>query len=377
MVRTHLALAALCIAATVPQTTAQVIRLDHLPSGILARSSSTHRLDDETHTAAHDDEILSCCSNEGYTARPDAHAPIGVMFNHMHTAGEWMVGVTQMDMHMEGLRDGNSGISRKKTFAKGYMVAPTEMDMDMTMLHTMYAPTDEVTLMVMMPWISNSMDHVTGTGVKFTTESEGWGDTTLGAMYRVHEGDGDHVHAQLGFSLPTGSINQKDKTPASGGKDVILPYPMQLGTGTYDLIPGITYSGATEDWSWGAQGQVRLHMGKNSNHYRRGTRAELTGWVAKPLSDNASTSVRVKHSIQNNIRGADPDLNPNMVPTANPALQGGQRTDLFFGVNMQGTEGLLTGHRLSVEVGFPVYQNLDGPQLEVDRTIVFGWQKAF
>lgn len=50
-------------------------------------------------------------------------------------------------------------------------VALTQMDMSMHMLGVMYAPSDDLTLVAMMPWVENEMDHVTATGGAFTTES--------------------------------------------------------------------------------------------------------------------------------------------------------------------------------------------------------------
>ena len=35
-------------------------------------------------------------------ARPDGHAPISVMGDHMHAMGEWMVSYRYMTMDMEG-----------------------------------------------------------------------------------------------------------------------------------------------------------------------------------------------------------------------------------------------------------------------------------
>jgi hypothetical protein len=66
-----------------------------------------------------------------------------------------------------------------------------------------------------------------------------------------------------------------------------------------------------------------------------------------------------------------------MIPTADPNLRKGQRLDLLPGVNYVFTSGPLRGHRFAFEAGFPVYQKLDGPQLETDWRIVAGWQKAW
>ena len=43
--------------------------------------------------------------------RPDGHAPIGVMGDHTHKAGEWMASYRYMRMEMEGSLDGSDGIS--------------------------------------------------------------------------------------------------------------------------------------------------------------------------------------------------------------------------------------------------------------------------
>jgi len=313
-----------------------------------------------------------------HAGRPDDHAPIGVMGDHMHHAGEWMLSVRRMSMHMDGMRDGSSGLSAGEVFARNFPVTPTEMDTDMWMLGGMWAPTDEVTLMVMVPYLRRTMDHQTGGGALFTTRSGGLGDVSVSGLVRAWEDGPHHVHWNLGVSLPTGSIDERDDTPASGGFDVTLPYPMQLGTGTFDLLPGVTYTGKSVDTSWGAQATARLPVeNTNDNGYRRGTRGEITGWIAQRFSEETSGSVRLRYAKWNPIRGADPDLNPAMVPTADPALQGGRRVDLLVGMNWIEPDEGSHGHRLAFEVGVPIDQHLQGPQLETDWTATVGWQKAF
>ena len=39
-----------------------------------------------------------------------------------------------------------------------------------------------------------------------------------------------------------------------------LPYAMQLGTGTFDLLPGLTYSGHKDAWSWGGQYSAAIRL---------------------------------------------------------------------------------------------------------------------
>jgi hypothetical protein len=66
-----------------------------------------------------------------------------------------------------------------------------------------------------------------------------------------------------------------------------------------------------------------------------------------------------------------------MVPTANPSLRGGKRFDLGVGLNFEVACQTLHGQRLAVEFIKPLWQALDGPQLEDDWELVVGWQYAF
>lgn len=194
-------------------------------------------------------------AHENHGARADSHAPIGVMADHWHKAGEWMFSYRYMHMAMEGNRDGSNRVSAAEVTnpaGYGYMVAPLKMDMQMHMLGAMYAPSEKVTFMVMVPYIETTMDHVTRSNVMFTTETKGIGDVKLAALLPLYDYEGGKIHTTMGLSVPTGSIDEKDQTPMSMGADVQLPYPMQLGSGTYDLRPGITWSKLNEGWSWGA-----------------------------------------------------------------------------------------------------------------------------
>ncbi len=162
--------------------------------------------------------IMPTCSakaDEHHTnLRADSHAPIGVMGDHMHKAGEFMVSVRAMRMEMEGNRDGTSSLSPEEIVTNTpnrffgnpmqpptLRVVPTEMTTDMVMLGAMYAPTDTLTLMLMGNYIDRKMDHITfqgGAGTTrlgtFTTEAKGWGDTKASALIRLYEDDTHHVH---------------------------------------------------------------------------------------------------------------------------------------------------------------------------------------
>ena len=150
---------------------------------------------------------------------------------------------------------------------------------------------------------------------------------------------------------------------------------MQLGSGTFDLTPSITYTMGHENWALGSQLNATLRLGRNSNDYSLGNAIALSGWGSYQLSDGISTSLRLNASQWGNIDGADNALNANLVPTSRTDLRGGKRVDALIGVDFSLPE--MQGHRLAVEGGAPIYENLDGPQLSTDWRLSAGWQLAF
>jgi len=331
-------------------------------------------VDDQTD---HSDHAAAHAGHSG----PADHAPIGVMGDHAHNKGEGMLSYQYMRMRMNGMRDDDESISRSKVL-QDFMVTPTSMDMEMHMFGAMYAPIDRLTLMLMVPLVRLEMDHRTRTGTTFTTRSDGIGDISATALIVLWKGEGHEVHANLGISFPTGSITEQDKLPTSGGSTVRIPYPMQLGSGSYEFLPGMTYNGHANLWSWGAQARGKIRLNDNHATYRLGDEYALTAWGALELAKWVSVSLRTEWSHNVNISGRDESssLDPNApptVPTKDPGRQAAMRLDLLAGVNFLMPSGPLSGIRLALEAGLPVYERLDGPALETDWLITAGLQYAF
>lgn len=320
-----------------------------------------------------------------HSSRADSHGPINVMGDHTHNQGEWMFSYRYMKMSMKDNYDGSKKISDEDVHQQGFMVAPKSMDMDMHMLGAMYAPSDDLTLGFMLPYIENSMDlqmkmTTMPNGMPmampmystFKTESKGLGDLKATALYNLLSNHTTRLHLNMGLSLPTGSIDQKDETPMSNGQEVILPYPMQLGSGTYDLLPGITYNGTADAYSYGAQLSAVIRTGQNSNDYRLGNRYKAQTWAAMPVTDFMSASLRGSYEQWGNIIGKNDDLNPMMIPTARTDLRGGKKYAAAIGVNFL----LPAGNRLALEWEQPIQQDLEGPQLASEPMLTLGWQKV-
>ncbi|MDF1710584.1 MAG: transporter, partial [Paracoccaceae bacterium] len=229
---------------------------------VLALSSPTEAHEKKTaeppaaSSARHDtDHATVSISGAPHSAiRADSHAPIGVMGDHMHHAGEWMVSYRYMAMLMRGNLDGDSQISAETiatTVPNRFFgqpgqpptlrVVPTDMEMQMHMFGAMYAPNDDVTLMVMGNYVEKSMGHITFAGgagatrlAKFDVNTSGLGDTSVAGLVRLFDDDMHHLHLNLGFSIPTGSIEEESAIVAPNNARPVLrvPYAMQLERST-------------------------------------------------------------------------------------------------------------------------------------------------
>ncbi len=314
--------------------------------------------------------------------RPDSHGPIGVMGDHTHNKGEFMFTYRYMAMFMDKNRDGTDNVSNNDVL-DDFVITPTEMTTRMHMFSAMYGLTDTVTVMAMLPYVIKSMDHRNRMGVKFTTESSGFGDAKVVALWRLYAFEtpsiGSHrFHFNTGLSLPTGDIAPRDHTPL--GKNSLLPYPMRLGSGTVDFLPGLTYAGNSESASWGVQGLGTVRIGKNDRGYALGDAYQFTAWGAYKWGRWVSNSLRVLWKQWFDIEGRDGQLAtraPNgapLVPTAEPDLRAGRRLDILAGLNVLFPEVMGLENHVNVEVGIPVYQNLDGPQLRQLYSAWLGWQ---
>jgi len=328
------------------------------------------------------------------------HAPIGVMTDHRHSQGEWMLSYRYMTMQMDGVRIGTDSVSPDTVattvpnrFAGTPMqpptlrVVPDDMGMDMHMVGAMYGLNDRITLMAMANFLTSEMDHTTymgGMGTTqlgtFTTQSEGIGDTSIAAIIGLDDGtDRTHqVNLSVGLSLPTGSTTETDQilTPMGMTPTPRLPYAMQLGSGTYDAKVALTASERTGKWGYGGQVATVIRLGDNDQGYSLGNVFEATAWLAYEPQPWLSLSGRLKAKSVGQIDGIDPAI-VAPVQTADPDNYGGETLEALFGVNLLGTKGPLTGHRLAAEIGLPLHRDLNGPQLETDLTFTLGWQKAF
>lgn len=310
----------------------------------------------------------------------DCPAPIGVMGEHQHKAGEMMLGYRFMTMNMQGLQSGTNVVETADVL-KDFMMAPTTMNMKMHMFGAMFAPHDKITFMGMTNYQQRSMEmegaHIHTTGHHnhpvgmHEMSSAGIGDVKLDSLLTLWKGHNVTFLGNVGISFPTGSITQQTED------GTVLPYRMQLGSGSFEARPSITVSGTYGNWSYGGQLRGVFPLNTNANDYRHGNTLTATTWGARRVNNWISLSTRLLFSHQGNITGKHPDLDINRSPSHRPDFQGFNRLDVAISSNLIVPKGTLAGQRLAIEVMVPVYQNLTGTQLKNRWKLVLGWQYAF
>ncbi len=332
-------------------------------------------------------------------SRPDDHAPISIGSSHTHNTGEWMIHYRYMNMEMDGMRKGGSGVSFGDVFAGGpYAVTPTSMTHEMHMLGLMYAVTDRVTLMAMGNYQSLAMDHLisptappplvaANNGQRtFTTKTEGFGDTKLTAIISIFEERGMQLMTGMGVSLPTGSITEKDERPVPGQplRDRVLPASMQLGSGTFDWHPSLTWVHQFDKFSYGSQvsGVVRFY--DNHEGYQLGNEFAANIWGQYNLADWVSLNGGFGYRWVGDLEGRQdrvgqftPVPGLRTIPTAWGENYGFQQVDAMMGINFLMPRGFFRNHRIAIDARLPVYRHHSGYRLETDYTVTVGWEWAF
>jgi hypothetical protein len=342
-----------------------------------------------------------------------AHEPAGVMFAHMlPKAGDFMLGYRYMWNSQSGNMLNNVNTVNDTIIRAGgcggynCSLAPDSMTMSMHMLDLMYTPTDWLTLMLMPQFMDMDMsmrklEGVTDLGghvghhLQNSHETGGIGDLGIYALFKLFDNGSHHLHATAGLSAPTGDVDiqLRRNHQIDGG---FIHYGMQLGSGTWDFKPSLTYTGHLDGWSWGAQanGIVRMEN-RNQSGYRLGDLFQATAWGGYGLTNWLTATVRGVFTVQGRIHGeftgasSDDPANPNgntdgtstsilkFGPQDYPANYGGRFWDVGFGLSAMVPSGDLAGNKLSVEWLQPVHTDYNGYQLDRVGALSATWSMTF
>ena len=324
-----------------------------------------------------------CCAHCG------GNMPLNIFGGGIPEPKEFRFKLSQMIMEMGPLRDGTDEISNDDLIGSAngtnFPALPTNMQMYMTMIGAAYSFSDDFAVMGMTSYIENTMRMNLNNGNDFTMTSGGVGDITLLAKYRAYADDNlvptNQVSVLFGLSLPSGSINKKFSNHTNDTfNGSLLPFKMQLGSGTVDPIIGLTYQGSRDPFWWGFNTQLEGHIYDNEQGYRRAqelrydfyamkqvhdkvvVHAQLNGWYEGKFSDEAY-DVRVLGAGHNALSTAN-----NLIsPLFDPDNYGGHKLHFGLGVQFQP----LPLHVMELTASVPIHQDLNGPQLQDNWMVQF------
>lgn len=209
-------------------------------------------------------------------------------------------------------------------------------------------------------------------GDKTRMQSQGAGDTMIMTKTLLLADDPliptNQVSLLLGLSLPTGSIDQDERGE-------LLPYSMQLGSGTFDPFVGILYEGSRTPFWWGSNISYLARVHENYKSYNLGDQFRYDFYGMYQLRYDLVGELQINGKYAGDIEGQAREIeqdgighvmnNPSQPFKSNlfdPDNYGGTTIDLTAGIQWQPFHN----HILNVQFSFPLFQNLHGTQLERD-----------
>ena len=293
--------------------------------------------------------------------RPDYVFPVGVKGGKNMMPKKLMFGYKFGTMDKDCCKNGTNSISNNDIQGLGYSMVPTDMSMDMHMFSAMYAVNGKFSIMAMLPYIEKEMTMKMLTGMMagnlHSTSSRGIGDLSIAGLYKLS----DKSNFKLALSIPTGEFDEKDHNMSGVLKT--LPYPMQLGSGTYDITLGYSFQEVLDDWSYGFQVNALKRIDYNSEGWKLGDRRELSAWVAKPVSNSFSVSFGLDVENQENISGKSANRSNTTHLTWAEYNHSHLRVSSNIGVNYKFPK---SKSRIGIQCGTPIYRDVNGPQMEPD-----------
>jgi len=331
-----------------------------------------------------------CCGKCG------GNMPMNTLGGGVPETKEFRLKISPMFMKMDGLRDGTGAVNGDSLLVgmpAQYMAVPAGMDMQMTNLAFGYSFTDDFFGGIMLMWKKSEMDMKFGSMMKmstgkdgFTMDSEGLADTMLMTKYRLYTDDPliplSQASLFFGLSLPTGSIDEKNSShPDAAQKDDQLPYGMQLGSGTFDPTLGLLYQGSSSPWWWGANLMYTGRLYDNDRDYRLGNEMRLDLYGMYQVRHDTVLQLQLNGQYSGRIKGEMDDVT-NLGLGKSGMTGSGYTTPLWDTSNYGGEKVLVTAgvqwqpvplHIVDLNVGVPVYQNLNGPQMEEEYRVMITW----
>lgn len=232
------------------------------------------------------------------------------------------------------------------------------MYMEKHMLNVTYRQSADLSWAARLSYLSNFVNMYERLSVNFPTEdfsfsTSGIGDMQLLMTNRLARTNRVDIHLTLGINLPLGSIDETDGINDMSGNEGIAPYNMQLGSGTYDIITRLAFSGFYYGLDYGFNIHRITRTGLNPQYYNQGDNLKVTGWAHYTFSFGTQFRVGVIQNVSSPIEGRDERISDNT------RYSGGKRFDALLGLGQK-----IGGFGIYVDYAYPVLQYVNGVQMK-------------
>lgn len=308
-------------------------------------------------------------------------SPIGVYIADMPSPGSLALSIAPLFAGSNGIMVGNNRISPSTValttpwfFNPAYpdRVAPLYRTSSYQTGKIHYGITEKLSLAATASIIENVVGEQVYLGssgaIPFTTPSfstYGFSDLTTTLVYKIYEDEVNRLQVNIGAAYPVGLNTATATLPTSNGTWITgrVNYALQPSANTFDFMPGLLYGGNIGSYSWGIAYRGRIPLTSNPQGWRYGNTHEFHAWLSYELMNGVQPTFRLQNTLEGRVNGFDLYINAK-APGSNPNSNGGERIETFGGAILSGKLIGINPFSLAVEAGVPVYQNLNGPQMQ-------------
>jgi hypothetical protein len=206
-----------------------------------------------------DDAVQSAISAPPPAPPP---VPLGIFADNNLPQGRFVLSITPIFANYSGILIGTRGVSNNYIVStvpfflnpsEKVRVVPQDIAVDIQGVRLRYGVTNDFEMILDTGWVEKSLDTRIFKGTAGTTvlgdnypATASIVDTFLTGVYRIYQDDIQRIQVSLGFSFPTGVDDATFNNfllPNGTRSNIRAFYGMQLGTGTFDILPGAVYAG--------------------------------------------------------------------------------------------------------------------------------------
>ena len=337
--------------------------------------------------------------------KPNSHAPISVMGDHIHKKNEFMFSYKKMIMNMGGNYfsnnwnyNNNNLINIQDIYEIGYNYYSQNMIMKMDMLGMMYGFSDKITVMLMLNFIHNQMEMNKLIDIRANSDNghshsemnmdhstKGIGDPAIIFLISLLNKQKFKIHTNIGLFLPFGDITTShemglemhDHEHELTGNDYRVmrnAYGMQLGSGTVDPKISLIAVKYHNNLSYGSQIGGLIRLFENKSGYSNSSKYYINSWISKNINSSISISTIISYNFSTSISGKDDSIISMTSPETDVKNSGNQILMTGIALNYLFPSSLLNGLRFALEYQSPNLWYNNGIKIKLDNQITLGFQ---